>query len=255
MQYFGVPKCPYCKKRVNFIRTWSLKRQGEYQCPRCGGISNIYLSPLVYVFALVAVFAGVAIYFFHKFILDDITLTTGIQVKCPKCHGAGVVTADDDNAYFRCLSCGHRMTQDRTVYHYDVHNQCKNCGRYYRVDIEDGARQHFPVLHVACPYCGATMPGEVHKTAEAFSYGAEIQGGKEPWFGLELWFLTSFQGKPVWALNREHLAYLIDYLSADLREKPSGSQKKTQADHLPTFMKTAKNRERIVKLLKKLQEK
>ena len=153
--------------------------------------------------------------------------TTGIQVKCPKCHGAGVVTADDDNAYFRCLSCGYRMTQDQTVYRYDVHNQCN---------------------------CGATMPGEVHKTAEAFSYGAEIQGGKDPWFGLELWFLTSFQGKPVWALNREHLAYLIGYLSADLREKPSGSQKKTQADHLPTFMKTAKNRERIVKLLKKLQE-
>ena len=71
------------KKRVNLIRTWSLKRQGEYRCPRCGGISNIYLSPLVYVFALVAVFAGVAIYFFHKFILDDITLTTGIQVIIP----------------------------------------------------------------------------------------------------------------------------------------------------------------------------
>ncbi len=52
--------------------------------------------------------------------------------------------------------------------------------------------------------------------------------------GLELWFLTSFQGKPVWALNREHLAYLIDYLSADLREKPLGrAKKKTQADHLP----------------------
>ena len=83
MQYFGVPTCPYCKKRVNLIRTWSLKRQGEYRCPRCGGISNIYLSPLVYVFALVAVFAGVAIYFFHKFILDDITLTTGIQVVIP----------------------------------------------------------------------------------------------------------------------------------------------------------------------------
>ena len=98
------------------------------------------------------------------------------------------------------------------------------------------------------------MSGEVHKTAEAFSYTAEIQDGREPYFGLELWFLTSFQGKPAWALNREHLAYLIDYLSADLREKPSGSQKKTQADHLPTFMKTAKNRERIVKLLKKLQE-
>ena len=53
-------------------------------------------------------------------------LTSGIQVKCPKCHGAGVVTADEDNAYFRCLSCGHQETRDRTIYRYDVHNQCKN---------------------------------------------------------------------------------------------------------------------------------
>ncbi len=78
----------------------------------------------------------------------------------------------------------------------------------------------------------------------------------EPYFTHSAYSaLTSVQDKPVWALNREHLAYLIDYLSADLREKPLGRAKKTQADHLPTFMKTAKNRERIVKLLKKLQEK
>lgn len=83
MQYFGVPKCPYCKKRVNLIRTWSLKRQGEYRCPRCGGISNIFLSPLIYVFALLAIFSGGAVYFFHKFILDDIGLTTSFQVILP----------------------------------------------------------------------------------------------------------------------------------------------------------------------------
>lgn len=181
-------------------------------------------------------------------------LISGIQVKCPKCHGAGIVTADRDNARFRCLSCGHQETCDRTVYRYDVHNQCKDCGRYYRVDIEEEAGQHFSVLRVSCPYCRAAMSGEVHRTAQAFSYMAEIKDGKEPWFGLELWFLSSFQGKPVWALNREHLAYLIAYLSADLREKPPGYPKKNQADHLPTFMKTAKNRERIVKLLKKMQE-
>ena len=83
MQYFGVPRCPYCKKRVNLIRTWSLKRQGEYRCPRCGGISNIFLSPLVYVFALLAVFCGGAVYFFHRFILDDVDLTTCLQVLIP----------------------------------------------------------------------------------------------------------------------------------------------------------------------------
>lgn len=181
-------------------------------------------------------------------------LTTGIQVKCPKCQGSGIVTADDNNACFRCHSCGRQMTADRTIYRCDVHNQCRNCGQYYRVDIEDEARQRFPVLHVACPYCGTTMPGEVHKTAEAVFCAGEIKAGREPYFGLELWFLTSFQGKLVWAINREHLAYLIDYLSADQRKKPFSIPKRTQADHLPTFMKTAKNRERIVKLLKKLQE-
>lgn len=83
MHYLGVPACPYCKKRVNLIRTWSLKRQGEYQCPRCGGISNIFLSPLVYVLALLAVFAGGAMYFFHKFVLDDISLETAVYVFIP----------------------------------------------------------------------------------------------------------------------------------------------------------------------------
>ena len=57
-----------------------------------------------------------------------------------------------------------------------------------------------------------------------------------------------------WEMCIRDSAYLIDYLSADLREKPPGRAKMTQADHLPTFMKTAKNRERIVKRLKKLQE-
>lgn len=83
MKYFGVPTCPYCRKRVNLVRTWSLKRQGEYQCPRCGGISNIYLSPLIYVLALLAVFAGGVMYFFHKFVLDDVTLKTALYVFLP----------------------------------------------------------------------------------------------------------------------------------------------------------------------------
>jgi len=40
-----------------------------------------------------------------------------------------------------------------------------------------------------------------------------------------------------------------------LRLKPYNITGISQSDHLPTFMKTAKNRERIVKLLKKMQEK
>ena len=80
------------------------------------------------------------------------------------------------------------MARNRMVYRYDVHN-------------------------VACPYCGAIMSGKVQRTAQKYSfYGAEIRDGKEPWFGLELWFLTSFQGKPVWALNRERIVKLLQKL-------------------------------------------
>lgn len=83
MKYFGIPKCPYCGKRVNIIRRWLLKKQGEYKCPRCGGISNIYLSPLIYVFGILAIFSSGVLYFFHKFVLEDIEPKTAIQVIIP----------------------------------------------------------------------------------------------------------------------------------------------------------------------------
>ncbi len=96
--------------------------------------------------------------------------------------------------------------------------------------------------------------GKVHRTRQGFTYYSEVQNGREPFFGFELWFLAYLGRKAVWALNREHLNYLIDYLSADLRQKPAGYfSQHAQADHLPTFMKTAKNRERIVKLLQGMQ--
>ena len=33
-------------------------------------------------------------------------LTSGIQVKCPKCHGTGVVTADEDKDQYVCTRDG-----------------------------------------------------------------------------------------------------------------------------------------------------
>ena len=182
-------------------------------------------------------------------------MSSGIAVKCPHCGGLGVVTADARQAYFQCQNCGASRLKERTVYRYDVHNQCSACGRYYRVDVTNKSQAHFRMLRVACPYCGQQMAGRVHKTAEASYYLGEIKNAREPFFEMELWFVASFDGKLVWALNREHLAYLIHYLSASLRQKPAGYRAlKTQADHLPTFMKRAKNRNKIVRLLKKLQE-
>jgi uncharacterized Zn finger protein len=103
------------------------------------------------------------------------TSKTGINVKCPKCKGLGVVTADYYNAYFRCTVCFASKTKEFANYRYDVHNQCKECGRYYRVDITDKDKRHFKCLNVACPHCGYVMPGKVQKKEKV--YGREIKNG------------------------------------------------------------------------------
>ena len=149
------------------------------------------------------------------------------------------------------------MKTERFQYRYDVENHCENCGRYYRVDVtqEEETKRNYPTLCVKCSYCGHRMRGKVQKKKKEYSwYYGQVKEGYESIFGLELWFLTSFDNKPIWALNREHLAYLIEYLSAELREDLV-TGRRTQADELPTFMKLGKNRDKIVKLLKQMQEK
>ncbi|MBD5118736.1 MAG: hypothetical protein HDT37_06455 [Clostridiales bacterium] len=185
-------------------------------------------------------------------------LKTGICVTCPRCGRMGLVTSKDGQNRFQCTNCGYVETKEQSGFQYRVQNLCESCGRYYNVPIWDQRQQTFPMLPVQCPYCGFVMPGRVEKIQQSawYTWVGDVKRGQDPAFGFDLWFLTDFDGKLVWALNREHLAYLIDYLSADLREKPPDYPGlRTAADGLPTFMKTAKNRNRIVKRLKKLQEK
>ena len=185
-------------------------------------------------------------------------LKTGLCVACPRCGGMGLVTSGEGQYRFQCTRCGHARTKRLGGYRFRVQNLCLSCGRYYNAPVHDPRQQAFPVLRVPCPYCGFVMPGRVEKTGQVVWCGGDgvLRRGQDPIFGFDLWFLTSFDGKPVWALNREHLAYLIGYLSARLREKPPDNPGlRTQADMLPAFMKTAKNRERLVRRLTELQKK
>jgi hypothetical protein len=177
----------------------------------------------------------------------------GITVCCPKCAGMGAVTLADDLLHFKCTRCGQRQSKSKFAVNYDAHSRCEACGRYYRTDITNEKERQQSALYTPCPYCGALNQGKVHATKKRYwSYG-EIEGGSEPYFGYPLYFQSTFGGKLIWAVNREHLQYLIDYLEADLREEPGGYRGMCQADHLPAFMKRAKNRSGIVKTLRKMQ--
>lgn len=179
-------------------------------------------------------------------------------VKCPTCKGFSIVKVIEDDVHFLCTQCGKKENKPRyTTYEYRVGNMCQNCERFYRINIDDKAKQNFSVLNVSCPYCHEIMSGKVKKIKANYYTYPSIQGGKDTFFGYELYFLTSFKGRLVWAINREHLDYLIDYINADLREKHIlgvNYALKTASNDLPTFMKSAKNRKNILKILEKMRE-
>lgn len=185
------------------------------------------------------------------------SLFTDMVVICPECGKAGNVHFDKESytAIFRCESCfAKKETVPCGSSGFEATAQCTSTGRYFRTPIPT-SKIHGQKIRVKCPFCKEFVVGDVSdKRQIVFS---DIRHAEDPFFHYPLYFKASFRGKTVWALNREHLQYLIDYLSADIRTVScdTGQILRFQSDRLPTFMKTAKNREGIVKLLTKLQVK
>lgn len=83
MRKFRSPVCPYCGKKVNPLRTWNLKKQGEYQCSKCSGISNIVLDPTVSLFGVTAIFLSVLTFLIFKFFVGEVNLLCVILMIVP----------------------------------------------------------------------------------------------------------------------------------------------------------------------------
>lgn len=178
----------------------------------------------------------------------------GLEVVCPDCGARGVVSADEVSAYFRCTKCVLRKQRSMQMHVYSVKGICSRCQRAYRVEIDQESSK-YKMLNVHCPYCDMLNQGVVHQSAERYSAILCIDSdGMEPYFDLKLWYQTAYHGNLIWAVNRPHLIYMIDYLSAQLREKCTGAALRSQSDHLLAFIRSSKNRARIVKLLQRLLE-
>ncbi len=184
-----------------------------------------------------------------------------MTVVCPRCGKAGTVRLDRERsrAVFRCGSCFFQNETTTGDHFAQVTGRCAATGRRFRVFVPK-EKVRGPKKRVRCPLCGEWTVGEVTPEKPQAPVYREVSKARDPYFGYPLYFQGEFRGRTVWALNREHLQYLIDYLSADLRAVPAGFRERTgtmrsQADRLPAFLKSAKNREGIVKLLARLQAK
>lgn len=200
---------------------------------------------------------------FHDVPYRTFSFWTDMTVVCPKCHKAGTVHVDKEHhlAYFQCASCYIKKEtvpgRNRVA---EVTAQCTSTGSYFRAFVSKD-KIHGQKVRIKCSCCREFVLGDVSDTGNyQQAVFEDIRHAKDPYFHYPLYFQTSCRGKTIWALNREHLQYLIDYLSADIRTVQFDFYKtyktmRSQSDMLPTFMKTAKNRERIVKQLTKLQMK
>lgn len=71
MKQLGRTVCPYCGKKVNFVITWGLRRRGEYSCPRCHGISNVFLTGTAIAAAFLAIASSLLLVLFFIFLLQE----------------------------------------------------------------------------------------------------------------------------------------------------------------------------------------
>jgi transcription elongation factor Elf1 len=188
-------------------------------------------------------------------------------VRCPRCGAEASVTIappegeDADKKWlwhrgkiaFKCGGCGAIERKEPVIYRYTADAFCSDCERAFSADVTQIWRTESKA-HIPCPRCGRMRLGAVRKIACDYYNSMVIKDGRDPHFGYELFYRGEFKGKLVWAINAEHLQYLIDYISADLRiDAPKRYGAKSQSDHLPTFMKIAKNRRATLKVLSKMR--
>lgn len=107
---------------------------------------------------------------------------------------------------------------------------------------------------LSCTSCGYHQA----KLAEhrTFYWGAE--NPTDSYFGANLWLQTDCAGKSLWAFNRRHLEYLEEFVSAKHRQRNPNSDtwmNSSLASRLPKWLKSAKNREQVLKAISVLKVK
>lgn len=186
-----------------------------------------------------------------------------MAVVCPGCGKEGTVHFDKERgtALFQCETCYMKKeTVPGGNHFFELTAQCTSTGKFFHSSLPVH-KIRGQKAKVRCPYCKEHVTGDISNTkVHQHVVFENIRQAEDPYFHYQLYFQASYRGKIIWALNRAHLQYLVDYLSADIRTLQAGFYEtyktmRSQSDMLPAFMKTAKNRDGIVKMLMKLQAK
>lgn len=184
-----------------------------------------------------------------------------VMVSCPNCHKRALVTSElseynvpyptNAKSKFACNNCYKPINQNEWLGPINllVSTPCSKCGNRIEHVIKS-TREYKEQLEVKCEVCNEVR---AYKTTYELTYSNNKQA-TDPYFGLPLWLQIPIKNEILWAYNYDHLNYLKKYVSAKLREAASGG-KYALTWRLPNFIKDAKNRDRILRSIQKLEAK
>lgn len=178
-------------------------------------------------------------------------------VECPQCRKEALVHADPrswlTNGKLVCNNCMYSETAaDLVRYTSIVRRNCDNCGREFETTVP-GQKKKVDEITIACPHCGIVR--SYKPKHEEYKLGYDNKGqASDPIFNLPLWFQAYVRGDLFWAYNRDHLSEIKAYVTSKLRERQTTTHT-TMVERLPNFIKDAKNRETLVKVIERLERK
>ncbi|MGJ8685040.1 MAG: hypothetical protein ACSHWW_10480 [Nonlabens sp.] len=180
-----------------------------------------------------------------------------ILVECPKCQNRAFVSKDIHVSSYsqrtlKCPSCFHSQKGRKESYEVLINQNCPNCAFELNVFIPNVNRKK-ESMSIKCTNCGATENYSPRNVSLEWIFESNGKPS-DNYFGLPLWLAANFKGNKFWAYNYDHLEYLKQYISADIREK-NGRTGWTMIEKLPHWMKSGKNRVKLIKLIYELERK
>ena len=132
----------------------------------------------------------------------------------------------------------------------DVLVACPRCAGCAISRRQPGDRFWAP-RRLTCTHCGhaADWSGD--------SVTLDPRGGNDPHFRLPLWLQVPCCGQTLWAYNAAHLDYLAAFVGATLRGRrrdAHGWANASLASRLPTWIKLARHRDKVLRGLALLRE-
>lgn len=182
---------------------------------------------------------------------------TEFLVECPKCTLLAVVTVDNPYSMNNgCLTCNHCLHIEKAIdlirYNAIVKRYCDHCGKPFEITIP-GQKDKVKEVSVACPHCKIARTYKPRN--QLYKIGYQSTGkAADPVFGLPLWLQDKVNDHLFWAYNRNHLNDIKAYVQAKLRER-QGTWYTTMVEKLPQFIKAAKNRDLVLKIIERLENK